>query len=167
MNKTWLVPVVLAGGVFGVYQMASGCLSKDPDQKLAGRFDDLCDIAHDGVDHPVQGVRKLGRYLGSHSDDMLGDLGGTFAMIERISDDDDHDARARLARERIQKPLVECAETWDAFGNAIENDPEALELFQYGVDRLGRTIEIIFGDAAFDIHDLRDLPSWMADRFAR
>lgn len=168
MKKTWLVPIVLAGGVFAVSQMASGCLSKDPDQKLAGRFDDLCDIAGDGIDQPLTGVKKLGRYLGTHTDDILGELGGTIQLIERISDDEAHDARAYVARERIQKPLIECASTWNEFGDAIEADPAALELLQHGADRVGRTLEIIFGEGGkgkLEIRDLRHLPTALMHRF--
>jgi len=164
MNKAWLVPVVVAGGVFGVYATSGGCLnSKDPDQTLAGRFDDLCDIASDGAKKPEQGVRKLGRYLASHSGDMLKDLADTIALIEKISDDNAHDARAGVARDRIQKPLIECAETWNEFGDAIENDPAALELLQHGMDRLGRTLEIIFGEGA--TLEIRDLPAALMHRF--
>ena len=145
--------------------MQGGCLSKEPDQKLAGQFDDLCDIAADGVDKPVDGVRKLGRYLGRNADDMLGELGGTFALIENIKDDDAHDQRARVARNRIQKPLIECASTWNEFADAIESNPEALELLQRGVDRLGRSIEIIFGEGGkLEVRDFRHLPTALMHR---
>jgi hypothetical protein len=166
MKNTWVVALVLAGGAFGAYRM-SGCLSKEPDQKLASRFDDLCDIAHDGVDDPVRGVNKLGRYLGRHTDDMLGEFGATIATIEKVSDDDAHDRRAHVARERISKPLIECAETWDEFGNAIEGSPEAVEILERGIDRLGRTLEILFGDGAtFEVGDIRHLPDFVIDRLA-
>jgi hypothetical protein len=169
MNKAWLVPVVIAGGVLGVYATTGGCLNnKDPDQKLAGRFDDLCEIASDGIAKPEQGVRKLGRYLGSHADDMLGELGGTVTMIEKISNDDAHDARAQVAHDRLAKPLVECAETWMEFADAIENDAAADALLERGLVRLGRTLEIIFGEgAAIERRDFRNLPWVLMSRLDR
>jgi len=164
MTKTWLVPVVLAGGVFGVYATTGGCLnSKEPDQKLASRFDDLCDIAETGAKKPEQGVRKLGRYLADHSGDMLKDLADTVALIERISDDSAHDARAGVARDRIHKPLIDCAETWMEFGDAIAADPAATELMNKGVERIGRTLEIILGEG--DTLEIRDLPAALMHRF--
>ncbi len=144
-KRAWIVPALVVGGGLVAYRM-SGCLSKDPDQQLAGRFDDMCEIAGDNIETPQRGVHKLGRYLGSHTDDLLGELGGTIQLIERIDNDDAHDARARLARQRISKPLEECAGTWMDFADAIENDPQAKASLDRGVDRLGRTLEIIFGD---------------------
>ncbi len=157
----WIVPALLVGGVVA-YQL-SGCLNKDPDQKLADRFDDLCEIAADNVETPETGVRKLGRYLGSHTDDILGDLGGTIQLIERIDNDDAHDARAQIARERIGKPLRECEQTWMEFFEAVEADPEADALLERGVARLGRTLEIIFGEDK--TVDFKHLPVDLMRRF--
>ncbi len=169
MAKRWLIAAVFAGGVFGAYRM-SGCLSKDPDQKLAGRFDDMCEIAERGADAPVRGVQELGRYLGNHTDDILGELGGTIAMIEKIPDDDAHDKRARVARDRIQKPLIDCAETWERFAEAIDDSPEAIDLVERGLDRLERTLDIIFGNGGDArgtdvLVDFRHLPDQLRHRF--
>jgi len=165
MAKRWLMAAVFAGGVFGAYRM-SGCLSKDPDQKLAGRFDDMCEIAEHGADAPVRGVRELGHYLGSHTDDLLGELGGTIAMIEKIPDDAAHDRRARVARDRLQRPLIECADTWARFADAIEASPEAIEILERGLDRLERTLDIIFGSDRSDVlGDFRQLPDQLRHRF--
>src|SRR5512142_2105062 len=107
--RTWLACVVMVGG-FGAYEMR-GCLSKaPPDEKLAGRFEAMCKIAKDNIETPEKGVRKLGGYLLDHTDDILGELGGTITTIERIKNDDKHDQRARVARDRIRKPLSECEE---------------------------------------------------------
>lgn len=160
-KRVWIVPALLVGGV-AAYQL-SGCLSKEPDQKLAGRFEDLCEIAGDNIKTPEKGVRKLGRYLGSHTDDLLGELGGTIQLIERIDNDDAHDARAQLARDRIGKPLRECEQTWMEFFEAVDDDPAADALLERGVERLGRTLEIIFGEDK--TIDFRHLPVDLMRRF--
>ena len=133
---------VLAGGVYGM----KGCLSKaDPDVRLAGRFDDLCSIAKTNVETPVKGVQKLGVYLGKHLGDMTGDFGDTIAMIERISNDDKHDARARVARDRIIHSVVGCQDHWMEFGQAVEDNPEATKLVNNAGQRFSRTIDILLG----------------------
>lgn len=167
MNKKALVvSALLAGGVVLGFRAQGGCLnSKAPDEKLAGRFEDLCEIAQDNVESPVHGVRQLGRYLGSHTEDILGEFGATIQVIERISDDEEHDDRAYKARERIQRPLLDCAGDWQRFAEAIEHDPEASALIQHGLDRLGRTFEIIFNGV--DLRDLRHLPAQLAARLER
>jgi hypothetical protein len=167
MNKKALVvSALLAGGVVLGFRAQGGCLnSKAPDEKLAGRFEDLCEIAQTNVESPVRGVRQLGRYLGSHTEDILGEFGATLQLIEKIADDEEHDDRAYKARERIQRPLLDCARDWQRFGEAIDNDPEASSLIQHGIDRLGRTFEIIFNGV--DLRDFRNLPAQLAERFAR
>jgi hypothetical protein len=160
--KTWIVGVLLAAGV-GVLAMR-GCLSKPPpDERLAGRFEDLCDIARKNVDTPEKGVRQLGRYLGKHVDDMFGEWGGTFAEIEKIKDDDKHDKRARVARDRLRAPLRACEDDWRRFDQAVEADPAAMELIAEFSERLNRTIEIIFSSHA-QFH-FRDLPSELEQLF--
>lgn len=144
-----LVVVVVAGGLVIRGGACGACRSvrAEPDERLAQHLRNLCDVAEDGAIEPRTGVRKLMRYYGDHGPDMLHAFGATLVTIERVADDDAHDARARLARERIQRPLVECAETWQRFAEAVENDPEASETLERGVTRLGRTLEILFGDA--------------------
>lgn len=161
-KRAWIVPALIVGGGLAAYRM-SGCLSKDPDQKLAGRFDDMCEIAGDNIQTPERGVQKLGRYLGSHTDDLLGELGGTIQLIERIDNDDAHDARARLARQRIAKPLQECEQTWMEFFMAVDDDPAAKQLLDNGAQRLGRTLEIIFGEDK--TIDFKHLPVDLMHRF--
>jgi len=153
-TKGWIAIAFVAGGATFA---AKGCLNKPaPDQQLAGRLDDLCDIAKDGAEKPEAGVRALGKYMGKHAGDLLGNFGDTIALIERISDDDAHDERARMARERIQAPLLACHRDWQRFGEAIERDPAAKALMDTAMIRLNRTLEILFGNGAFT---LRDLPS--------
>lgn len=144
-----LVVVVVAGGLVIRGGACGACKSvrTEPDERLAQHLRNLCDVAEDGAIEPRTGVRKLMRYYGDHGPDMLHAFGATLVTIERIADDDAHDVRARVARERIQRPLVECAETWQRFADAVENDPEASATLERGVTRLGRTLEILFGDA--------------------
>jgi hypothetical protein len=157
--RGWMIGVVVAGGsVMGM----RGCLSKaPPDARLGSRFDDLCEIARDNVKTPEKGVRQLGGYLAKHLDDLFGEWGGTIATIEKIKDDDDHDARAREARERLLPPLKTCERDWARFAEAVEGDEKASELVQTASERFNRTIEIIFGPddgAAHTRFELRGLP---------
>jgi hypothetical protein len=76
-----------------------------------------------------------------HGGDMIGDFGNTIAAIERIADDDKHDARAELARDRWH--AVACPGDWESFGKAIDGSPEAQEMIQHVADRMNRTFEII------------------------
>lgn len=144
--KRWFAAALVAGGVAYSVNTASGCLNKPaPDQKLAGQLDDLCDIARDGADKPVDGVKALGKYMARHGGDLLENFGDTIALIERIPDDDAHDERARMARDRIHAPLRACERDWQRFGQAIERDPEAAALMERAMMRLNRTLEILMG----------------------
>ena len=150
----WLAGALVAGGV--VMTMRGGCLAKSeaPDERFAGRLDDMCEIARKHLDTPEIGVRALGRYLDKHTGDMLGEWGDTLAAIERIPDDAKHDARARLARDRMRKPVLACAADWQAFNRAVERDPKARALVERFAERLQRTFEIIGSGTAF-----ADLPA--------
>lgn len=163
--KGWFVLALVAGGGVVSVRTMGGCLNQaSPDQKLAARLDDLCDIAKDGADKPVAGVRALGRYMGKHTGDLLGDLGATVALIERIPDDDAHDQRARMARDRIQKPLRGCENDWQRFSDSIEANPEARAMVDKAMIRLNRTLEILFGSNAWT---LRGLPQQLVDALER
>lgn len=162
MKKHWVVSALVAGGVVLAVQTSGGCLnSKAPDEKIAARFDDMCEIARDNVKTPVDGVRKLGRYFVKHTEDLLHDWGATLMTIEKISDDDDHDERARTARDRIITPLVECADGWEEFLTAVEQDKEASLLVSRAFERLDRTLQIIFEGASLD---LRTLPAQLIEK---
>jgi hypothetical protein len=155
----WILGVLVAAGV--VVTIKGGCLSSssgEPDARLAGHFKKImCDIGGKNIKTPAKGVRELGRYLDKHVGDILGDFGDTIAAIERIKDDDKHDRRAEKARDRLVAPIVACARDWRRFEDAIESDPESIELLTEFNERLGRTLEIILGDAARDF-DLLELP---------
>ena len=155
----WMVVAAVATGA--VMTVRGGCLSqKAPDEKLATRFEAICDIARENSDTPVAGVRALGSYLGSHLDDMTGELGGTIAMIEKIPDDREHDLRARKARDRMFGPFRACEADLDRFLDAVESDQTASAIVNRALDRLGRTLDIILSSNSLrDVHDLRGLPA--------
>lgn len=155
MRKTVLVVGALVAG--GVVFAKGGCLtgsSPAPDQKLASHLDDMCKIAGANIDTPVRGVKKLGAYLEKHTGDIFGEWGDTLAAIERIPDDAKHDARARLARDRIHGSVGRCGAEWVAFFQAVQNDPDASAMVERFSERLSRTLEIIGGNGA----ELRALP---------
>lgn len=157
-----LTAVVIRGGACNACRAKA--LHPAPDERLANHFRGLCKVAEEGIEHPRTGVRKLMRYYGDHGPDMLEAFGATLVLIERIEDDELHDERARLARQRIQTPIIECEETWVEFGDAIDNDPEASRILEEGVTRLGRTLEIIFGEGRTAA--LLADPRALVDRFA-
>lgn len=159
-TRGWIVIALVVGVVFGLRPYA-GCMNQpEPDQRLAAHFAELCVIARDHVAKPEKGVRVLGRYLGTNTGPILGSLGSTIALIERIPDDGAHDARARLARDRIQKPLRTCERDWQRFAEAVEANPEASALVDHAAKRLNRTLEIIFGGrAGARPFTLRELPA--------
>jgi hypothetical protein len=161
-SNRWMVAALMSAGAVFAYR---GCLRPlDPDQQLGGHLASLCEVARDHVTAPAQGVRQLGRYLGKHAGEMLGDFGSTLAIIERIDDDDAHDERAGIARARIQAPLRACQADWQRFAEAVEADPEASALIAHNVERLGRTLEIILSGAKLDV---LHLPSQLAHAVGR
>ncbi|MBA3820338.1 MAG: hypothetical protein H0X17_15710 [Deltaproteobacteria bacterium] len=162
--KGWLVTALVVGGVgFGI---RGGCVNEaSPDEELADHFEELCVIARDHIDAPEQGVRQLGRYLGKHADDMLGDFGATLATIERIDDDRRHDDRARVARDRMRKPLLACERDWMRFGEAVEANPKASALVDRFARRINRTLEIIFSGKGGGT--LTTLPAQLLERLDR
>ena len=150
-TASWLAIAAIAGGVA---YTAKGCLNRPaPDQKLAGQLEDLCEIARKGAEKPVAGVKKLGRYVIQHGGDLAKNAVDMIALIERIPDDDAHDERAMLARDRLQ--AVSCKDDWERFNRAIDGDQEAMELIQDAMVRLNSTLEIILGPRM----RLRDLPA--------
>ena len=166
MKATGLIlGAIVAAGVG--YTVKTGCLSTEraADVRLARHFDKMmCGIARDNVKTPERGVRKLGHYLDKHARDIFGDFGDMLATIERIRDDDKHDRRAEKARERLQKAVFACARDWNRFGEAVSNDPKAIELLENFNERLSRTFEIIFGSG--QRFDLLQLPEQMVGTFS-
>lgn len=158
--KGWLLAATAAAGV--AYFVRGGCVnSSEPDEQLADHFTEICSIASKNIDSPVKGVKKLGGYMVRHLDDMMGDFGGTIIAIETIKDDDKHDKRARVARDRMQRPWISCIDDWMEFWTAVDTDPEASEIADRAFTRLNRTFEIIFGDGA---RDVRSLPTMFVQR---
>lgn len=157
----WLFAALVAGGaLLATRGCVGGCLSDGggaPDEKLASQFDDLCAIAKGGVKDPVKGVHKLGGYLAKHTGDMMKNFGDTISLIEQIRDDDKHDARARSARGTMLAPLAACEEHWQKFGEAVEGNAEASEIVEHAMERLERTMTIIFSGGPNPT--FRDLPS--------
>ena len=125
-----------------------------PDERLVAHMDATCEIARQNVDTPKKGVEKLFGYLGRHSPEMMEQFGALLVTIERIPDDEKHDRRAREAARRLREASRRCEQDWERFFVAVEEDPEARELFERGVERLGRTLEILFGGEG------RLLPVW-------
>jgi hypothetical protein len=151
-TKAWLAAALVVGGLaYGVCSSRPGG-GRAPDEKLAKELTELCDIARSNMKTPERGVRGLGRYLADHN--LIGDLGSTVTMIERIDDDGAHDARARLARQRLVAPLRACERVWAEFAEAVEDDPDARALVDRFAARLNRTLEILFGSDALDLRDL-------------
>ncbi|MBS1122209.1 MAG: hypothetical protein H6Q90_4437 [Deltaproteobacteria bacterium] len=159
----WLAGTLVAGCVVLGFRTAGGCLnsSKAPDEKLAARLQDLCEIARDNVETPERGVRALGNFFGKHTEDLLGELGATMQVIENISDDTKHDDRAHVARDRIQKPLRGCERDWNRFGEAVQRDPAASAMLEHAMTRISRTLEIIFKTTELDF---RTLPAALEHR---
>ncbi len=156
--KGWVVGALIGGSVVLGFRTQGGCLnSKAPDEKLASRFEDLCDIARDNVETPEQGVRELGNYFAKHTEDLLREFGATMQVIETIADDTKHDDRAYVARDRIQKPLRACQRDWNRFGDAIQRDPAASALLEHGMNRINRTLEIILKTTDIDFRNLPGL----------
>ena len=159
----WLFTALVAGGV--VFYARGGCInSTAPDEELADHFEELCEIAGDNIDTPEKGVKKLGRYMARHLDDILGDFGATIITIEKIKDDEKHDERAELARDRMQQPWIDCSRKWERFWTAVDEDPEASELVTNAMDRFQRTLDIIFSSKDGKV-DMRSLPQAVIDRF--
>lgn len=150
--KKLIALVCVVGGV-GI--AAKGCLSKpDPDEALAARLQDVCDIARAHVKTPNDGVTALGLYLGRHAGDMAKSVVDTVALVVQITDEKKHDRRAEHARERWNEVLGACSEDWVEFADAVEGDPVARDRVNQLQRRLDRTLERLFGSNA-----LRDLPA--------
>lgn len=143
MKTQWKIVLLVA--VLGAVWLYRGGAKKAPDERLARHFDGICKIAKSNAQTPVKGVKGLFHYLGHNSPNMMKEFGETLVVIERIADDEAHDNRARKAGQRIRKPLVKCERDLQRFFAAVERNPEASKLMERGSERLGRTLELIFG----------------------
>jgi hypothetical protein len=140
-----LVVVLVFGFVWWTSRRDDGGGGKAPDEQLAEHTRAMCKIAKAGIDHPDDGVRKLFRYYGQQGPAIASEWAHLLVLIERIDDDRKHDDRARLAARRIHAPAIACQRTFQRFADAVEDDEAASARLQRGVDRLGRTLEILFG----------------------
>ena len=148
---SWLAIAAIAGGVA---YTAKGCLNRPaPDQKLAGQFEELCDIARVGTGDPVGGVKMLGRFFVRRGGDLAKNAVDMIALIERIPDEGAHTERAIIARDRLA--AVSCRADWERFNRAIDENEEAMAMIQEAMVRLNSTLEIILGPNL----RLRDLPA--------
>lgn len=144
MRKHWKAVLALVVLLLVILWWRRGS-SRAPDEALASRIDDLCQIAAKHVDRPRIGVVKWFSYLGAHAPDMLEQTGAMLVEIERIPDDRAHDERARLAARRLHPVLQRCEKPLNDFFNAVEADPEANEIFTRGMERFSRTLAILSG----------------------
>jgi hypothetical protein len=150
-TKIWIVVGAIAlGGLWYARRSA-------PDERIAQRMEMICEIADSNVRSPSRGVDALFGFFGARSPELFRDFGDLLVEIERIDNDAKHDARARTARERMRKPLEACQSSLIRFGQAIEGDRKASEKLNRGMNRLGRTLGILFderslGDALAPLH---------------
>lgn len=121
---------------------------KAPEDRLVKHMDATCAIAKKHIAKPVTGVEKLFAYLGENSPKMMKTFGRLLVEIERIPNDAEHDARARKAAERLHAAGRSCERHWEQFFMAVQRDPKARALFEHGVERFSRTLEILFGSGA-------------------
>ena len=145
MRRHWKALLALVLLLLALLWWRRGSSSQAPDERLASRIDDLCQIAAKHVTKPKLGVTRWFHYLGAHSPDMLEQTGKMFVDIERIADDSKHDERARLAARRLHPVLQRCEKPLEEFFRAVEADPEANELYTRGMERFSRTLAILSG----------------------
>ncbi len=145
MKKLVVVVVVLALAMLWWAQRDGGS-GKKPDAKLARHITAVCRIFEKNVDSPRSGVDRLFGYLGKHTEEIFGLFGATLVVIEKIPDDKQHDQRAREAAKRLHPPLIACDRPANRFFDAVNRDPEARKRFEHGVQRLDRTLQILFGE---------------------
>lgn len=157
----WSIAVAALAGLYFAFGTSA---STKGDQAIAKHFEALCGVAKKNIDSPRTGVEKLSRYFGDHSPTMMKSFGDLLVEIERIEDDGKHDARAREAAKVMQKPLLRCQPTFERFFAAVERDPQAKRLLERRLERLGRTLEILFGAGAKGplLEGLRRATPWLS-----
>ena len=83
-------------------------------------------------------------YYSSHGPAMMQDVGATLVLIERIR----RRAPRRAGPPRPRPPARACsraATTLQRFADAVEQDPAARQRLEHGVERFGRTLNILLG----------------------
>jgi hypothetical protein len=160
--KGWIVSALLAGGVVLGVRASGRCLSaKAPDEQLAGHLDDLATSLATTSRRPSAACATWP--LLASTEDMLGEFGATMQLIEKIPDDDKHDKR-RTSRVIGSSARCARASATGTIRRGGRGRSEASALLQRGLDRIGRTFEIIFSGAEFDF---RTLPARLARRLDR
>ena len=152
--KSILALILIACFIWWWYPSES---KQAPDQQLVGHVKGMCKVMKKNVERPERGVDALFGYYGKNGPQMLQQFGDLLVLIERIEDDKAHDRRARKANQRIVKALQACERTAERFFTAVEDDPKARAKFERGIERFGRTLEILFSaaDARSDVLDMR------------
>lgn len=87
------------------------------------------------------------------------------APEERLAGRYRHDERAREAGRTLRAPLNACGDTFARFFEAVDGDDRAKAILSRGFERLGRTLELLFGDA--DSYELRALVTRLRSPTAR
>ncbi|MCU1278095.1 MAG: hypothetical protein JWM53_1641 [bacterium] len=130
---------------------------RGPEDRVAARYQQLCDLAADNVATPARGVDRLTAFVAGEGADQLHDLAELVVDTTAISDERRHDEHAREARRRMRAPLLACAETLTRFAEAVDSDEEAHAKLARTLDRLVRTLQLLFGDTTSSPRDLREL----------
>jgi hypothetical protein len=134
--------------------MAGG---RAPEERIAARLRGLCPIAKEGVVKPARGVDRLFAFLGAHTSETFRDLGELVVELQGIENDSRHAARARRANSMMAAPLKACSADLQRFADAVERDRDAKAKLERGLERLERTINLLFGPSASSMLDLRSL----------
>lgn len=116
-----------------------------PEMQLGRRLGKICSIAEKNVSTPRRGVDELFGYFGENTPDLAHDFGALLVSLGRIDDQREHDDRAREAARRMWGPLAGCGEALQQLGDAIESDPAASRKLQAGMDRVTRSLTLLFG----------------------
>lgn len=156
--KSLLILIVVVSVIVWLYPSEEP--RRGPDDNLVAYVGGMCKVMDRHIDQPNDGVDALFRYYGQHTPDMMKQFGDLLVEIERIHDDRAHDARARKANHKLRKAFKRCERTAERFAEAVERNPRARAKLERGVDRLGRTLEIIFSGAEADsmLDDIRSFP---------
>lgn len=121
---------------------------RGPERRIAARMQEVCDLAEANVKTPVRGVDALGAMLAARAPELMHDLAELTVDTTRIGDERRHDERAREARRVMAAPLHACSDALSRFAEAVEHDEVAHAHLQRALDRLARTLQLLFGDAA-------------------
>jgi hypothetical protein len=146
----WIVGALLLLGWWATRDRA-------PEDRIARRLRGLCPIAREGISRPSHGVDRLFAHLGEHTAETLRDLGELVVELQRIDDPSRHAARARQANRTMAAPLSACQADLSRFADAVERDAEASARLERGLERLERTLNLLFGTSALRLRELSGL----------